>query len=50
MPQFVIGQHQRHHGFAHRNGANADARIMATLGDNFRVVAVLVDRPARLKD
>src|SRR5580704_6620451 len=34
MPQRGIRQHTGHHRFAHRHGADADARIVAAFGDD----------------
>ena len=50
MAQEMVRQHQRHHRFADRHRADADAGIVAALGDDVGIVAVLIDRAARLKD
>jgi hypothetical protein len=42
MQQHRIGQHQRHHRFQHRRGADADAGIMPALGDDLGGLAVPV--------
>src|SRR6195952_3340039 len=33
MTQIVIGEHAGHHGLGHRHGADADAGVVAALGD-----------------
>ena len=50
MPQQMVGQHAGHHRLAHRHGADADAGIVAALGDDLGLVAVAVDGPARGQD
>ena len=52
MPQESIRQHAGDHRFADRHGANADARVMAALGDDLRLLAgaVIVRRGARIDD
>ena len=47
MPERLIRQHTGHHRFAHRHGADADARIMAALGDDVGFRAGFIDGPAR---
>jgi hypothetical protein len=42
MTEIVIGQHAGHHGLAHRNSANADARVMASFGDDIGFLAETV--------
>ena len=39
MAQEVIGQHDRHHGLAHRHGADADAGVVPALGGDLGLVA-----------
>ena len=39
VAQQVVGEHDRHHGFADRHGTDADTRIVAALGDDLRLVA-----------
>ena len=46
----MIREDAGHHGFTHGNGANADARIVAPLGHDFRVAAAFVDGPPRRQD
>ena len=48
MAQRVVDQHQRQHGLGNRRGADADARIVATVGFHVDRMAGLVDRAARL--
>ena len=43
----MVGQHAGDHRFADRHGADADARVVAALGDDLGLVAVAVDGPAR---
>src|SRR4051812_49300867 len=50
VPQRLVGEHDRHHGFAHRHGADADAGIMAALGDDLGFGAGFVDGAARSKN
>src|ERR1700722_14276083 len=50
MPQESIRQHAGDHRFADRDGANADARVMAAFGDDFRLLARASDRAARRQD
>ena len=38
IAQKVIGQHAGHHGFADRDGADADAGVVAALGDDLGLV------------
>ncbi len=40
VAQEVVGEHERHHGLAHGHGANADAGIVAALGDDLGLVAL----------
>ena len=47
VTQIVIRDHACHHGFADRNRADPDARVVAALGDDLGLVAVAVDRLAR---
>ena len=48
----LIGQDNRHHRFAHRHGADADAGIMAAFGDDVgsSPLAVTVLRGVRIDD
>src|ERR1700733_12646094 len=50
MPQESIRQHASNHRFADRYGANADARIMAPFGDDFRLLGGAGDCAPRRKD
>src|SRR5262245_64689911 len=50
MTQELVRKHAGHHGFADRNGADADARIVAAFGDNLGFAAKTVDGAARLQD
>ena len=50
MHQIMIGQHACHHRLADRHRADADAGVVAALGDDLGVAAVAVDRPARRQD
>ena len=50
MAQRLVGQHAGHHGFAHRHGADADAGVVAALGDDLGFRAGLVDGLARRQD
>ena len=50
MTQIMIGDHARHHRLADRHGADADAGIVAALGDDLGLVAVAVDGLARGQD
>ena len=43
MTQIVIGEHAGHHGLADRHRADADAGVVAALGDDLGLVAVAVD-------
>jgi hypothetical protein len=36
MPQQVIGEHAGHHRLTHRHGADADAGVVAALGEALR--------------
>ena len=44
MPQQVISENKRHHCFADRYGANANAWIMAALREDLRLIAMAIDR------
>src|SRR5206468_1223792 len=50
MAQIVIGQHAGHHGLRHGHGADADAGIVAALGDEVQLGAVARHRATRGKD
>lgn len=50
MAKQMIGQNKRHHCFADRNRTNADAGIVAALGDDVRLMARRVDGVARRQD
>ena len=50
MTQIVVREHARHHRLADRHRADADARIVAALGDDLGLVAVAVDGLARRQD
>src|SRR5229473_6584431 len=50
VAQRVVGQYARHHGFADRDSADADARVMPALGRDLGVVAGDVDGFARRED
>ena len=50
MAQEMIGEDNRHHGFADRDGTDADARVVAAFGDDFSLVALRVDGFARRED
>jgi hypothetical protein len=50
MAQEMICEDNRHHGFTDRDGADSDARIVATLRDDFSLVALRVDGFARRQD
>src|SRR5687767_8157357 len=50
VAQQMIRQHHRHHRFAHRNGADADAGVEAAGGDDVDLFAGGVDALARLID
>jgi len=39
----VVGEHAGHHRLAHRDGANADAGIVAALGDDLGFLAGAID-------
>src|SRR5690606_23423056 len=43
VPQRVVGQHDGHHGLAHRHGTDADARVVPALGHDLGLVAEAVD-------
>ncbi len=47
MPQIVIGQHQRHHGFTHGHGADTNAGVVAAFCGHFRFGTVAGDGFAR---
>ena len=40
MQQLLIGQYQSHHRLDHGRAPDAYARVMATLGDNVRCIAI----------
>ena len=42
IPQRMVDQHQRHHRFGNRRGADADAGVVAAFGGDFHRVARLV--------
>jgi hypothetical protein len=50
MAQQMVGQHEGHHGLAHRHRANADAGVVAAFGDHLDRFAIGVDRAARGED
>ncbi len=50
VQQEMIQNHTGHHGFGHRYGTNANARIMAALCDDLSRGAVFADRGARCQD
>src|SRR5262245_24487285 len=50
LPQIVIGEHACHHRLADRHRADADARIMPSLGDDLGLAPVAVDGAARGED
>ena len=50
VPQEMIGQHQRHHRFGNRHRANADAGVMAALGDDIRICPLRGDRLTRCEN
>jgi len=50
MAQMMVGKHAGHHGFADRHCADADAGVVAALGDDVRLAAVAVDRQPRRQD
>src|SRR5579859_5775897 len=50
MEQLLIREHQRHHRLHDGYGANANARIMAALGDDLRLVSFLIDGWDRSQD
>src|SRR5690606_3871557 len=50
MPQIVVREGASNHGFAHRDGADADAGVMAPLGHDFDFSAIGVDGAPWRKD
>ncbi len=50
LTQQVVHQHDGHHRFGNRRGADADARVVTALGDDVHRVAMHVDRTARRGD
>jgi len=50
VTQHRVGQHTRHHRFAHGRCANADARIVSALGADLGIGAAAIDRAARRED
>ena len=44
MPQKGVRQDAGDHGFNNRDGTNSDARVMATLGAKFDLLATFIDR------
>src|SRR5262249_9985509 len=50
VPQQVIGEDDGQHRLAHGHGADADAGIVATLGDDVDILALLGDTLARGQD
>src|SRR5262249_27155803 len=50
VPQKMIGQHAGHHGFADRDRANADTRVVTPLGDDVGLAALAVDSLTRRQD
>ena len=50
MAQKLVGQHASHHRLAHRHSPDADAWIVAALGDNLGLGAFVVDGAARRED
>ncbi len=50
MAQELVGENDGHHGFADGDGADADAGVMAALGDNLGFVAVAVNGFARAQN
>src|SRR6516162_9404229 len=50
MTQIVIGEHAGHHGLADGDGANADAGIVAALGDDLGFLPLAVHGAAGRKD
>jgi hypothetical protein len=47
VPQNMIGQDKRNHGFSNRHRADADARIVPAFCENFRLPAMGVDGAPR---
>src|ERR1041385_7454050 len=47
VTQIMVGEHARHHGFADRDRADADAGVVAALGYDLGLVAEAVDGLAR---
>jgi hypothetical protein len=50
MHQIVIGQHACHHRLTYRHRADADTRIVPTLGNDLGVTTIAVDGLARGED
>src|SRR5262245_17953932 len=50
LAEIVVGDDACHHGFADRDRADADAGIVAALGDDLGLLAVAVDRAPRRQD
>ena len=50
MPQRMIHQYQRQHGFSYRRGADADAGVVAALGHDLGGGSMQIDGLARRKD
>ena len=50
IEQIMIEQHASHHRLGHRHGADADAGIVAPLGNDFGGASVDADRAARAQD
>jgi hypothetical protein len=50
MAQQMVQQHDGHHRFGDRRGTDADAGVVAALGDDVHRVAVDIDRAARRGD
>jgi hypothetical protein len=50
VAQVMVGEHDGEHGLADGHGADADTRIVAALGGNLGLGAILVHRLARRED
>ena len=46
----MIGQHQRHHRFADRYGADANAGVVPALGDDVHILAKAIHPKTRFKN
>ena len=47
MPEYMVHQYQRQHGFHHRRGPNAYTGIMPSLGDYFDFITINIQTAAR---